>query len=589
MKLPRGQFAPNRLITLAALAPAVLCGIFLSTLHVTGASGGSRLDITTPPTSLPASFALSPDGKQIAYVASADGASRLWVRTLESPAARPLPGTEGARNPFWAPDGRSLGFFADLKLKRIDLGGGQLQTLAEVLSMTAQGAWSPEGVILFNANAFVPLSRVPASGGKVILATTLGEGQRGHRAPRFLPGGRQFLFASIGADSAIWLGSLDGAAPRRITAITAGADSAAEFLAPGFLVRVRQNSLVAQRFDAERDKLSGSPMLLAKPVGVDPITLAGSFSVSPSDATAAPSGNIAWRASGGISRQLTWFNRSGTKLGTLGPPDDSNLLHLELSPDGNRALITHGPVGSADIAMLEGAHTRAFASDPADDRFTIWSPDGTRVVFASNRKGVFDLYQKASSGSGAEEILLESAESKRPNSWSRDGRFLLYNSDRNNGDLMVLPMTGERKPFLFLSTRFDEQDGVFSPDGKWVAYQSNESGQFEVYVRPFPGPGAALRVSTGGGNSAPRWRTDGKELYYATPDGKLMAVAVTAQGTALTLGKPEVLFQTQIATAVQRPQFDVARDGRFLVNLELAGASAGPIHVLLNWRAESEK
>jgi Tol biopolymer transport system component len=209
------------------------------------------------------------------------------------------------------------------------------------------------------------------------------------------------------------------------------------------------------------------------------------------------------------------------------------------------------------------------------------------VVFASNRKGACDLYQKPADGSGSEELLLQSAENKRPNSWSPDGRFILYSNVQNNGDLMVLPLTGDRKPFPFLSTAFTEMQGVFSPDGKWVAYQSNESGRNEIYVRPFPGPGGQWQVSTAGGAS-PRWRADGKELYYVAPDLKLMAVAVVTQGAAqgvtFTPGTPEALFQMHISRSPNRQQYDVARDGRFLINTDVTDTTTEPIHLLLNWK-----
>jgi serine/threonine protein kinase len=535
----------------------------------------TRLDIVTPPTNSPTSFALSPDGRKIAYVALSDGASRLWVRSLDSTSAQPLPGTEDAINPFWSPDSRSLGFFADGKLKRIDLGSAQLQTLAGVPGRVAQGTWSPDGMILFSFYTTTGLSRVPASGGQEVRVRKLGKGQAGQYAPRFLPGGRQFLYMTIGTDLAIWLGSMDGAEPHRITAVASGPDSAGEYLAPGWLVRVRGNALVAQRFDAGRGQLSGDPITLAQAVGVDQYAQTGSFSVS-------RSGTIAWRSGvGGGRRQLIWFNRSGQNVGTFGLPDDASLSFPELSPDGKRVAITRGPLGSRDLWMRDGTHNSRFTFDPADDGFTIWSPDGTRVVFGSNRRGNFDLYQKLANASGSEEVLLQSAD--RPNSWSPDGRFILYNSAQNNGDLMVAPLTGDRKPFPFLSTPFSEMQGVFSPDGKWVAYQSDESGRFEIYVRPFPGPGGQWQVSTGGGSS-PRWRADGKELYYVAPGDKMMVVAAVAQGLTFAPGTPEVLFQaTHMVQGIFKQQYDVGRDGRFLINTELESSSNEPIHLLLNW------
>jgi Tol biopolymer transport system component len=241
-----------------------------------------------------------------------------------------------------------------------------------------------------------------------------------------------------------------------------------------------------------------------------------------------------------------------------------------------------GPIGSSDIWVQEGIRNTRFTLDPADDRYPIWSPDGARLAFASNRNGAYDLYDKAADGSGTERHLLQSPDFKRPNSWSPDGRFILYWSEQNNGDLMVLPLTGDRKPFPFVSTPFDEQQGDFSPDGKWVAYQSDKSGRFEIYVRMFPGTGGESQVSAEGGHS-PRWRADGKELYFLAPDLKIMAAKVKTKGAAFTASAPEPLFQTRINQATNRQQYDVARDGKFLILTDLPETSTEPIHLLLNW------
>jgi Tol biopolymer transport system component/predicted Ser/Thr protein kinase len=579
---PLGHAATSR-VGLPWIAAAAL-GLLAATVSVLYFRAGTvtapetRVDIVTPATNNPTSFALSPDGRKIAYVATGEGVSRLWVRSLDSTSAQSLPGTEGALSPFWSPDSRSLGFFADLKLKRIDLGGGQPQSLADVATtLSAQGAWSEQGVILFNRGAAAALSRVPASGGQVVAVTRLGKGQTGHRTPRFLPGGKQFLFTSNnGADAGLWLGSLNAGEPRRVSAIAAGTESVGEYLAPGWLIRVRGNVLAAQRFDASRGQLSGDPVTLAQGVGFDQTTLAGLFSVS-------PSGTIAWRSGGGGKRQLIWFNRSGQNAGAWGAADEANLRYPELSPDGKRVATSRGQAGSTDIWIEEGARTSRFTFGRGSNVWTIWSPDGRRVVFSSVRKGAQDLYEKPADGSGSEELLIASADNKQPNSWSPDGRVILYHSGQNNGDLMVLPLTGDRKPYAFLSTPFNEQNGVFSPDGKWVAYQSNESGRDEIYVRPFPGPGGQWQVSTGGG-SMPRWRADGKELYYLAPDLKIMAAAITVQGASLAPGTPEALFQTHVTVNANRQAYDVGRDGRFLIATELESASSEPIHLLLNWK-----
>jgi serine/threonine protein kinase len=544
-------------------------------LHPQTTTPQFQLEMVVPATDDRSSFALSPDGQRIAFVASDNGTRRLWVRALDSTSAQPLPGTEGALSPFWSPDSKSLGFFADFKLKRIDLDGAQPQVLASVPSNFAEGTWGANGVILFSWGV-TPVSRVSASGGPVTIATKLAKDQTNQFTPRFVLNSRQFLYVVNGVDPGIWLGSLDDVAPRRITSIAVGTDSAAEYLNPGWLIRVRQGVLEAQRFDVSRGQLSGDAIPLERSVGLDAGNLKGSFSVS-------ASGTIAWRTGGTGRRQLIWFNRMGDSLGAFGGIGDSTLFAPEVSPDGKRVATMRGPVGSSDIWFQEGNRDSRFTFDPADDRYPLWSRDGASLAFASNRMGVYNLYEKPADGSGDEHLLLQSEELKRPNSWSPDGRFILYWSALNNGDLMLLPLGGDHKPYPFLSTPFDEQQGGFSPDGKWVAYQSDESGHFEIYVRPFPGPGGQVQVSAGGGHS-PRWRADGKELYYLSPDLKLMAAKVIAQEETIQAMTPESLFQTHVNQATNKQQYDVARDGRFLVLTDLPDTSTEPIHLLLNWQ-----
>ena len=423
-------------------------------------------------------------------------------------------------------------------------------------------------------------------GGQPTPVTRLGAGQVAHRQPRFLPDGKHFLFYVQGSENGIYLGNLEleGAAPRRLTA----ANSAGEYLisggvggsVSGWLTFLQQNTLIARRFDAARGQLSGDPVTLAQSVGSD-VFSDGAFSVS-------RSGLVAWRTGTGGSRQLVWFNRAGESTGTLGAPDASFPSVPELSPDGHRVAVTRGPVGARDIWLTDSTRSTRFTFDPADDVGAVWSPDGRRLVFASNRKGIFNLYLKPTDGSGPEQ-LLASSDGKLPNlpnSWSPDGRFLLYRSSPNGGALMVLPVLPERngKPYPFLSTPFDERNGAFSPDGKWVAYQSNESGRNEINVRPFPGPGGAWQISAGGG-SFPRWRTDGQELYYVAPGNQLMAAAIRAQGASITPGQPVALFTANFLRASSLPPYDVARDGRFLAIVELNDAATPPITLLQNWQA----
>jgi serine/threonine protein kinase len=544
-----------------------------------------RVEIVTPPTPDPISFAISPDGRRLAFVASGGGAPRLWVRSLDASTAQVLAGTENASYPFWSPDSRSVGFFAANKLMRFDIGGGLPRTLATVAG--GRGAtWSSGNVIVFApATNGVGLFRVSASGGQVTEATTLQlPRQVGHRFPQFLPDGRRFLFWVNGALDArgIYLGSLDSSEIKRVTE----ADSAGLYM-PGWLLFVRQTSLVARRFDLSRGQVTSDAVSVADPVGIDSNGV-GAFSVS-------STGVVAYRAGVASQRQLVWFDRSGKVLGPLSAPDENSPLAPTLSPDGRRVALTRVVQGNQDVWLLDGTRTTRFTFDPATESFPIWSPDGSRIVFDSARKtGVRDLYQKLSSGSGDEQLLFESDQSKAVNSYSSDGRFLLFSSTdpKNLTDLWVLPMDGSRKPFPFVKTPFDERSGMISADGRWVSYLSNESGRYEIYVRPFPPTsGGQWQVSTAGGVQ-PRWRRDGKELYYIAPDGKLMAVAIAVNGSTLEPGTPVALFQTRIfgggASVNSRQQYDVAPDGRFLINVTIDDTNASPITLLLNWKPPSK-
>lgn len=551
----------------------------------------TRVDIVTPATDSPTSFALSPDGRKIVFGAWGDGASRLWLRSLATTAAQPLAGTEGATVPFWSPDSRSIGFFAGNALKRLDLGGGAPQTLAPAVAGRG-GTWNAEGVIVFAPSLSTPLMRVSATGGTAVAVTTLGPQQRGHHAPFFLPDGRRLLFYMPGAPdmAGIYLGALDGRAPTRLTP----ADGSGAYLG-GWLLWVRAGTLVAQRLDGTKAALTGEPVTVAEGVPVD-ITL------SRSAVSVAATGLVAYRTGGGSQRQLTWVDRSGTARGTVGAPD-ATLDAPRVSPDGHRVIVGRDVQGNVDLWLLDGARMSRFTFDPAWDTRPVWSPDGARIVFRSHRSGSGDLYQKLTSGAGVEEPLVASDQIKTAYSWSADGRFLLYSilDLKGDVDLWIVPMAGDRTPSVFLKTPFREGYGAFSPDARWVAYQSNESGRPEIYVRPFVPPGAAgtaaaatgsqWQVSTAGGIT-PAWRPDGKELYYLNPAGAMMAAPIAVSGATLEPGAPVVLFPTRIfgggVDGQQGRQYDVAPDGRFLINMEL-GSAAAPITLIQNWNPAVKK
>jgi Tol biopolymer transport system component len=575
--------------TVAALAAVVAASLAVAGVLVVRRTardpGQIRFDVPTPPTTDPGSFALSSDGRQLAFVATIDSAPRLWVRPLNQVTAQPLAGTEGARDPFWSPDGTAVGFFADGKLKRIDLGGGVPQVLADAPAARG-GTWSANGVILFGTSGGGGLMRVPATGGTPVVATRLAPGQAGHRWPQFLPDGRSFLFLmALGRSDTrgVYIGTLEGGEPVRVLA----SESAAVFAPPDALLLVRQDVLVAYHFDLTRGAVSGDPMPLAQGVGTDP-GARGAFAVS-------ATGVLAHRAGGAERRQLVWVDRAGAVRSSEGPVDEAALANPELAPDGRRIAVNRTVQGNIDVWLIEVGRGRAsrFTFDASIDAIPLWSPDGSRLAFRSTRNGTAgDLFEKPTSGAGDEQPLLVTAESKVPLAWSPDGRFLLYGvrNAKTGTDLWALPLVGERKPFPIVQTLFDEAAGQFSPDGRWVAYQSNESGQLQIYVRLFPGPGGQRQVSTTGG-SQPRWRPNGKELFYVAPDSRLMAVPIGTGADRQTteVGAPAPLFPTRLASGISisplKPQYAVASDGRFLMNVAAEGATAPPITVVLNWAA----
>jgi len=540
-----------------------------------------RVDIVSPSTPDPMSFAISPDGQRVVFVASGDGPSRLWLRPLAAGTAQPLAGTEGASYPFWSPDSRSVAFFAASRLKRLDIGGGLPWELANAPTGRG-GTWGPDGALLFAPSNFGALFRVPAFGGEPVAVTRTDSVQFSHRFPQFLPGGRQFLFYANGTEEGrgIYIGSLDSPETTRLMS----ADTAGAYVRSGWLVFLRQGTLLARRFDPARRKLSGEAVTVADFVPFDAPVGIGAFSVSPTV--------VAYRSGGPGRRQLTWFDRAGKAVGTLGAPDESGLQEVSLSPEGRRVAVQRTVQSNTDIWILDAAHQIRLTSDPSLDMYPVWSPDGSRIVFGTFRKGPQDIYVKPSGSAGSEDPLVESPETKTPSDFSADGRFLLYASisPKTGRDLWVWPMDGEKKQFVFVNTPFEERLGQFSPDGRWVAYESNESGRFEIYVRPFPPqPSGQWRQVSALGGVSPRWRKDGKELYYIAPDGTLMAVPITVNGPSLEPGTPLALFQTRIVgrginNFAFRQQYDVAVNGQFLINVTTEDAVNSSITLLLNWK-----
>jgi Tol biopolymer transport system component/predicted Ser/Thr protein kinase len=570
------------LVAMMALIVAIATPLYLR--PVAPESIVTRLDVVTPPTPDPFSFALSPDGRQLAFVAAGGEGSRLWVRSFDHETARPLVGTEGASYPFWSPDGNALGFFGNGKLKRVDVAGGAPQTLADVPGARG-GTWNRDGVIVY-APQQAGLMRIAAAGGTPAALTHLAPGQGTHRWPQFLPDGRRFLFLSaLGQPNThgVYLGSLDGREPTRLLF----GETAAVYSPAGYLLRVVQGVLVAHRFDAERGVVNSESVTVAQAVGTDDGTFHSAFSVG--------SNALAHRPGGIARRQLVWVDRTGQVTGTLRPPDDAIPASPTLAPDGRRVALNRFVQGNFDVWIIDIARglPSRFTFDAANDQGAIWSPDASRLVFNSSRNGNWDLFEKLASGARDERSLLVTPQDKVPFDWSPDGRFLLYASKdpKTGSDLWALPVVGDGKPVPVVQTGADDREGQFSPDGRWVSYVSNESGIDEVYIRPFPDPGGKWQVSTNGGVD-PRWRRDGRELFYLAPDSKLMAVAIQvgAEGRSLNPGPPVALFPTHLATGasvnigfLSTAQYAVAPDGRFLMNVTAEETAAAPITIVLNW------
>jgi Tol biopolymer transport system component/DNA-binding winged helix-turn-helix (wHTH) protein len=526
-------------------------------------------------------LALSPDGRRIAFALTPENSpSQLWIRPLDGETAHPLAGTEGASHEFWSPDSRWIGFFAGGKLKKMDTQGGPPIELADA-PVPLGGSWSSKGVILFSPT-YDSLQKVSSSGGAVSPATDPAVGNS-QCCPWFLPDGEHYLFATnahagSGSQPSLRVGSLNFMQSKLIGEGTA-------VYAQGRLLYLRDNTLVAQPFDVKALRMTGEPQAIVEPVGHyrGPFQ-EGYFTVS-------SAGSLAYLAPAppGVGKQLTWFDRTGKALATIGSP--RSFYDIELSPDRTRLAATIAEAGNVDVwtyDLARGSTTR-FTFDPAGEGRAIWSPDGRSIVFNSNRKGHGDFYRKSADGAGSEELPYADDRVKYPVSWSRDGKFLIYlaGGGAQLSDLWVLPMATDRsgpelgaalkpRPFLQPNVGF----GQFSPDGRWVAYQSAESQSFQIYVSSFTRPNEKHQVSPKGG-TRPRWRQDGKEIFYLTPEGQLMAAEVRIRADTIEVGAVSELFGgIELGAGYY---YDVTADGQRILAVMRNRTSPVPITLVQNW------
>jgi eukaryotic-like serine/threonine-protein kinase len=547
-----------------------------------------NLSVPLPVNTLAGFLALSPDGRRLVIGIASENKNQLWLRSLDSPQLQLLPGTENARGPFWSPDSKSIGFFADGKLKTVPATGGPPQVLCDATVGAAVGTWSRDAVILFStSDVGAPLQRVNAAGGACTVATKP-EGDSSHVFPAFLPDGNHFVYLVRNGDEAkrgLYVAALDNPTPRRLLA-----DESSAVFAPsttgkkyGYLLFLRGSELMAQPFSAETLQLAGD---------VFPVAAEASLSFNGEiEASASAGGILVYQSNLSTRSQLRWLDRSGKELSKIGGIQDE--LSVSLSPDGKTAArVRNRNQGIWLYDLQSGAETR-FSSSTLPGRAPVWSPDGKLIAFGSGK----GLYLEDASGGVKEKLLLENGNTKTPSDWSRDGRYLIYTETdpKGQGDIWYLqdPLneSRDRKPVKFQGTDAIESQGQISPDGRWLAYVSNESGTEEVYVRPFPSGPGRWKVSAGQGRyREPRWRRDGKELFYLearTPNSRLMGVAVQSGPRGdFQVGASRALFDFHAigyVTVSNSFLYSPSADGqRFLVHVQSDDAQP-TLNVITNW------
>ena len=567
------------------MAAAVVMGLSASALAlwprlpVSGSLTSARFTILPPPGSIFADLSgvsVSPDGRFVAFTAVTGGRTQLWVRAIDSIAARVLPIAEGVpRNPFWSPDSQQVAFFASDKVQTIALAGGPPRILADSVGFATRGSWSRDGTLLFTGPDR-GLHRVSANGGAATVVTKRDPSRQElvHQWPTFLPDGRRYCYyirSATPEHRGVFIGSLDSQEVKRVPDV----QSPVVFTPPGFMLFGRQGTLMVQPFSFVNALATGPAVALGeRHAGFDQFG-APDFAVS-------ENGVLAYRDLDLNTGDIAWFDRAGRRVATVTSIPYS---WIRLSPGGTRLLGGH----QQDLWLTELTRgvTSRFTFDPSFETDAIWSPDGTSVVFSA-LTNEFTIYRKSSAGGGEQESLLASPEALYPTDWAPDGKHILLDAvnsskgERTGADVAMLTLSGDRKLVPLVRTPYKEANGRFAPSGAWFAYDSEESGVAQIYVQPFPPDGRKWQISKTDG-TLPVWRRDGKELFYMTGDRRLMAVSITVNGKELNAGVPQELFETRYRTIADG--FDVSPDGqRFLLPVE-RDAAPTPITVVLNWMA----
>jgi eukaryotic-like serine/threonine-protein kinase len=524
---------------------------------------------------------ISPDGQRIVFAATVGGTTSLWVRELAALEARRLPGTEEARFPFWAPDSRRIAFFSNGRLKRIDMTGGPAVAIAEA-RLGMGGTWNKNDVILFSPDGIGGLYRVSAGGGPVSPLTELdkSKAESSHRYPWFLPDSRHFLYLSRNASetATVYFGDLESKEIHRVLSSI----SNIAYSPPGHLLFVNGGTLMAQPFDARSGATTGDAQPIVEHVDA-PATVFGQtgFSVSQNGILVYSSGAV------GGATQLTWFDRAGNKLGVLGSP--GVITWPVISPDGTKIAYdvrVGEQTAESDVWLydLEHGTNPRFTLEPGFESFPVWSGDGRDIAYTANRAGYAELRKKAVAGVTPEELLQKSDSARQSaTDWSRDGQYIVL-SRSNTREIWILPMIGDRKPFLYLQSQGASAGAKISPDGRWLAYQSDEGGKFEIVVETFPKRGGQWQVSTSGG-TRPVWSRNGRELYFISLDQQLMASEIVP-GSSFEHRVPKPLFEVHMDGNVR---YDVSKDGKFLMLPRTEHAAVAPITVVLNWQTQLKK